>query len=231
MPIICISAITLIFLALFGYFGFIVTLSHVTALITDFIGLGEHYPYDFEHNPFTNGLNRLVNYQTQPYEDIVITLFGAIGGLVAIILLISIIIYVVYLFIKDIKNYGIYVCKERSFLYFCLLFLTVPIIVSIPILFGIILNFIAGFSNGILMIFEYTPLGKYDNYTLYNIAIKPKQSLNDKIFDIGTIFGSIITLALLVLLLKYSINSFRKDITETYHNIEADVEYKLEKKL
>lgn len=215
--------------------GFLFAIMEIIQLITISVGLddnGKYYNYIFndKHNDITMGLEVLLNYKTMPYDKIIASSFGALGVVLAVILLVIVpllfIISCVYSFIIDIKNGGIPAFKRAPFVWLCILIPLYFLIALIPLL----LNFIVGIIAGILLLFELTPLGKFDNYTLYNSFIIPKQSYYTKTYDIGTILGFVMAISSIFLFLQFVVNSFRKDIVETIHDIEADIELKVEKK-
>lgn len=91
----------------------------------------------------------------------------------------------------------------------------------------VLLFIIGGFILGIIMVFEYTPICKFNNYTLCYDFIRPSQSIFDKIFKLEMIIGAIGTVIFIVLFLRHCINNFRNDLIESRH----DIEYIIVKKL
>lgn len=237
-----ICSIIIIGVLIGGYAGFVITIEQIISYITVITGFdydGKIYEelYNIKKNSFAKYLNILINYQSESYDEIIVSSFLAFGGVLAILLIISPIVYVIYLFIIDVKTYKIYAYRERSFLYMLGILSSYHIAIIIQLLINSfilvmrsVIDFIIGIIVGIIMFFEYTPLGSLNNYTIYNSFIVPKVFIYEKSYDLGIIFGSILMLVTTFFLIQVFIKSFTNDLQETYHDIEADIEYKVEKK-
>lgn len=196
----------------------------------DFDGKINIFVNNQKSNPFIVGIYTNIDYNSYSWEELYTSVFGLIGAYIIIGLSIVTVLYVVCVFIRDLIKHRKNIYEQHSFAYMSVMLIIIFIMAFIPLL----LDIVAGLIYAIVIFVNQTPFIILNNFTtrsnyLFDVnfdllALSDDYGYYGLIFSMSTFVGYISIPVILFFsiyqLIKYCIMSCKKDIEESYHDIE-----------